>query len=370
MVSEMLVRLGFECSVADLFADRDTQLICEGRVTKLEALSDLGGVERLVRENDFVVFTGGLEGSAAIADTLSRWSKPAFASRKSLEDLADYRILNQAMTQAGVDRYPFSRDPLTHDSGTSVFKNLCHSGTARMVAAKDQTQFSKDECVFQQYISGMSVSLIFVAKNGTATCLGESKQLVDPVNDLMWGGSISGQFLNPGEKAAANRFANSLTSLVGMTGVFGIDFVRNEDGIWPVDVNPRIPASAEVIGDHVMRNHLQAFGIECPPVAESGADSSELCQGKKVIFNRSPNPVRFNEAVLEELPFRFSNPCSPTNIADVPQRDEVIGPGHPICTVLASGNCEKAVHLVLAELETQVLLVLGLENIDLAKPGP
>jgi len=358
MASEMLARLGFACSVADLYADRDTHLICEGRVTKLQALSDLERVERIVREHDFVVFTGGLEGNAAIADTLSRWAKPAFTSSNSLENLADYRILNQAMTEAGVDRYPLSQNPPS-DKGKSVFKNLCHSGTARLATAEDRSRSAKDSYVFQEYISGESISLIFVAKDAAVTCLGESKQLVDPGNNLMWVGSISGisgSFLNPNERASANRFANSLAILAGITGVFGIDFMQNETGVWPVDVNPRIPASAEVIGDHVMQNHLQAFGIECPPVAES----SPLCLGKKVIFNPSANPVRFNDAVLEQLSFRFSNPCSPTSIADVPQRDEVIAPNHPICTVLASGDGGDAVLSNLVALQTQVLLGLGI----------
>lgn len=355
MASEILARMGFECSVADLYADRDTHLICEGRVTKLQKLSDLGGMEQLVREHDFVVFAGGLEGNAATARTLSRWSKPAFTSCESLEGLADYRILNQAMVAAGVDRFPLSPVRQAENRGNNVFKNLCHSGSARLAMPQGETLPAKDGFVFQEYIPGESVSLTFVAQDTTAICVGETKQLVDPANDLMWVGSIAGSYLNPDERTSANRFANSIASLVGMTGVFGIDFIRNEEGIWPVDVNPRIPASAEVIGDHVMQSHLQAFDIEGPP-----AEESIECMGKQVIFNRSPDPIQFTDAVLGKLPLRFSSPCCSRSIADVPQNGELIAPSHPVCTVLASGGCEAAVRESLAAMQTQVLLDLGI----------
>ena len=358
MAAEMLTRLGFACSVADLYADRDSRLICESRVTKLPKLSDLGDCEQLVREHDFVVFAGGLEGCPTLARKLAQWTKPAFMSGETIEELSDYRVLNRAMTESGIDRYLFSRDPQQIDFSNSISKDLRHSGTAKRTTAEDFGDGFQHPLVAQQFIDGKSVSVIFCASSDGVKSLGGSIQLTDEKNPFSWVGSVSGLQLDPEQLRRATTFAIALTRRARLHGVFGIDFILNEDGIWPVDVNPRIPASAEVVGDHVMQHHLNAFGIDCPVVSEQ----NKTVRIKRVLFNRMSSPICFYPGSIKNIPIHFLDASLPASIADVPCDGELIEPGHPILSVVASAVDEREARAGVSRIKSTIFAALSCEN--------
>jgi len=351
----MLTRLGFECSVMDLFADRDTIELCEGRVTRLNQLADLNFHEKKVRLHDFLVFAGGLESSVAVAKNLTRQGKAAFTCSVSLEKLASYEAFNEALAAAGANRYPFFRAAAKLDCPV-VRKDIRHSGTATLVELDKTVERSlPPSTVCQEFIPGDSVSLIFVADPTGVRCLGGSEQVTE---SLSWVGSISGLQLEANELQSAIRFASALAELVGLVGVFGVDFIRNDSGLWPVDVNPRIPASAEIVGDHVMQNHLHAFGIDCKTIHHE----SDLVKGKLVVFNSRDAPIRFERKRLADLPLQCAKPHDPVSIADVPHDKELVSPGRPILTVLVSGSDVEVVRSKLSSLREKILGEFTAEN--------
>ena len=150
---------------------------------------------------------------------------------------------------------------------------------------------------------------------------------------MSWAGSISGLELENSHKKTALKFATNLVELSGLEGVFGIDFIRNEEGLWPIDVNPRIPASAEVVGDHVLWEHMKSFGSLGQREA---LEPSELVQGKLVVFNTLPKAIRFELSKLGDYRLRHQSTYSEESIADVPADGELIKPGHPILTIFAA----------------------------------
>ncbi|QEG22567.1 ATP-grasp domain-containing protein [Mariniblastus fucicola] len=358
MAASMLARLGLEPSVADLYGDADTQMICNGRVTRLQRLSDLKECGRLVRAHEFVLFTGGLEGSASLAKLLVQWSRPLFATAVSVERLLDVELLNAALARSGIHRFHFQTS-VEKVSWPAVLKDPAHSATARLIAGPELlTEVDLTGQVLQQHIPGESVSLIFVADRGVVSCLGGTLQLTE---SMKWVGSISGLRLEKANAETAQRFASELVERTGLKGVFGIDFIRNAEGIWPVDINPRIPASAEVVGDHVMVRHLKAFGIECAFERQP----TELTRGKMVVFNRSNRPLEFRLGCLGEFrmgALSFEKALGQVWIADVPSVNELIPPDAPVCTVLATGSDVNDLKSKLSRLEGEVLRSLGVEN--------
>lgn len=350
MAAEMLFRLGFECSVADLYADTDTRKICENRVKRLNRLADVQNLERFVREHDFTVFTGGLEGRPALADILARWTKTALASSQTIVSLADYEVQNAAMRDAKMDRYLFSRD-VKKMAGAYVQKDLSKSGkTFLNPNSENVTTRLPAPWVAQRLIDGESVSLIFVSHDSAVECLGGSFQLADTQAPMSWSGSVSGLNLELQELESATRFASAISQRTELKGVFGIDFIVNQNGIWPVDVNPRIPASAEVVGDHVMSRHLAAFGIECPrPHA-----ATESFVGKRIVFNRTGSSVRFDRTIVDKYRFRFEDPFGALSVADVPEHSAVIEADHPVLTVLTSGPDLEDVKARLAAVHAEI----------------
>lgn len=355
MAAEMLTRLGFECSVMDLFGDADTHMICNGRVTKIGELSEVAGHKTEVRLHNFVVFSGGLEANDAVAEKLAQFGNVAFTTSESIKLLAHPELFNDALAIAGVDQFPLFRTTGKFDCPV-VCKKMPHSGTATLYATgKAAERTSASNAIFQKFIQGESVSLIFAADSNGVRGLGGSEQLTQ---SLSWIGSISGLQLEANELQSANNFANAIVELSGLVGVFGIDFIRNENGLWPVDVNPRIPASAEIVGDHVMQNHLSAFGIDC----ESKSQEKSQVKGKLVVFNNFDTPIRFEKNRVPNMPIRHEEPGAPISIADVPNDGEVIEPGRPILTVLASGGNPEEVRSFLSSLGRKILGEFRTEN--------
>jgi predicted ATP-grasp superfamily ATP-dependent carboligase len=330
MTAAMLSRLGFTCSVADLFADRDTRMICEGRVTRLDRLNKLNSYEQLVRSHDYVVFAGGLEGKPRLAERVSRWTGRAFTSPVALEKFNDYEVLNKAMESSGLERYPFQRNPMKVTL-PAIAKSL--RGSGRSTLTRHWLDCAKGVFrgrVFQDRIDGECVSLIFVGNGRSAKGLGGSTQICQ---SLVWNGSVSGLELSETDQEASIHLANNLVEHSGIEGVFGIDFIRNKGGLWPIDFNPRIPASAEIVGDHVMQEHMTSFGTN---VGLEKAEPTIAAQGKLVVFNRTSNPIRFELRKIPDFPMRHQSSSSETSVADVPVEGESIKPGHPILTVFVS----------------------------------
>lgn len=348
MAAEMLTRLGFECSVLDLFGDFDASGICDGRVMKIDELAQAADHALNTRMYEFIVFTGGLESSAAVAEKLAQEGRAAFASSESIKLLTCPDVFNEALAVADVNWFPFFQDSRQLD-GPYVRKKIHHSGTAELVESKDfKARSNSRSTVFQKYIAGDSVSLIFVANQSGVQCLGGSEQLTE---SLSWVGSISGLQLAEDELQSAIKFAEILAQLSKIVGVFGIDFIRNQKGLCPVDINPRIPASAEVVGDHVISSHLRAFGIDC----ESTVPNNESVRGKLVVFNSLGGPVRFERNCLADLPIRYLNPSAEVSIADVPNDNEIIEVGRPVLTVFSSGRDAKEVRSKLSSLREEIL---------------
>ncbi len=356
MVAAELVRLGIECSVADLYGDSDTAQICQGRVHKLDRLSDLLDRESLVRAHRFVVFAGGLEGNLKVAEKLAIWSKPVFPDVSSLQQINDVARFNHALLQAGIDRHSLSNDP-ANIGLPAVVKDVTHSATATLVHSESECRsLALPNRIFQKFIEGESVSQLYVAEMGNIECLGGTIQLTE---SLAWVGSISGLKLAQKDKKTAFNFAVALLEQSKFTGIFGIDFVRNKHGIWPVDVNPRIPASLEVLGGFAMQRHLRAFGIECKDACERDA---ELIFGKAVVFNRSDTAVQFVSKRLKGFSLRHLTDPQRVSIGDVPHDGESIKPGHPILTVFASGETQTKVKSNLSTLRREILERLSRKN--------
>jgi predicted ATP-grasp superfamily ATP-dependent carboligase len=110
------------------------------------------------------------------------------------------------------------------------------------------------------------------------------------------------------------EICSRLVEAFGLRGPFGVDFIWDGERAWVVEVNPRPPASLEVI------NPARAAG-------------------KAVVFATE-------DMVVGEL----------EGVRDVPHPGERIAKGRPICTVVATAATPEE---VLAGLEAKAAELLG-----------
>ena len=356
MVASLLAESGFCPVVIDFFADQDTKEICEGRVHRVSSFGEVLELKSCFRKVDAVVFAGGLEGAVDVAVEISKWCELAVAKPESLERTNDFRVFNQALDIAGIGRYPLLRLPDIYGQ-YFVRKQLTRSGSGeRFLYPSGGLPRRNAFDFFQQWIEGESISMIFVASGDDVQLLGVSRQLI---HSMRWVGSVAGLAIDDHDLVPALRFVRAFVDATGLQGVFGVDFVSNADGIWPVDVNPRIPASAELFGPKILQAHLAAFGFA--EFESSHRLFSNTTSGKRVLFNGAVKPVRIRPELTRRYPMHHWGKKTTLQIADVPDAETIIQPKHPVLTVIAKRVDTKYVESTLRDAIEEIERDLVLE---------
>jgi len=123
----------------------------------------------------------------------------------------------------------------------------------------------------------------------TRQLLGRDFDLSRP---FLYVGSIGPLVLRDRELARLDALANVLAAN-GLVGLFNIDFVRNEAGLWPIEVNPRHSASVEVIERAVGLAALHWHVMACREGAlpQSVPLSSDRCAGKAVVYAQQSGAI-------------------------------------------------------------------------------
>jgi predicted ATP-grasp superfamily ATP-dependent carboligase len=202
------------------------------------------------------------------------------------------------------------------------------------------------------------MSALCVAAGGTAVLLGVSRQLVGSVSNGQGGfryvGSIGPLDTPQSIVAAFVCIANALTAAFGLQGLFGVDAIVNDEGVWPVEVNPRFPASAELYdwarGISTVGLHVAAcrWGrLDVPP-----ARTNRLVNGKTIVF--ADRTVTVGDGLKKLAGTRFADDWP--LLCDIPTKGATIRAGEPIVTLFAA---EESDSRVVETLRTQAQVVLA-----------
>ena len=127
-------------------------------------------------------------------------------------------------------------------------------------------------------------------------------------------------------------------------GLFGVDFIlRQDQTVCPIEVNPRFPASVEVL-ERVLKFsavglHVAACRDGVLPAAEALSKVDRVA-GKAILYASRGGVLR--EATLERLNDESLGAEFPA-IADIPAAVGEVAAGQPIVTLLADGSSEEEV---------------------------
>jgi predicted ATP-grasp superfamily ATP-dependent carboligase len=199
----------------------------------------------------------------------------------------------------------------------------------------------------QERIRGVTGSIAFAADGRRAVALGLSRQLVGERSFGAHGFRYCGSLL-ASERAPvfprqaellvrATALADAVTEAFGLRGLNGLDFVARDGVPLPIEVNPRYSASMELVeratGSSLFAIHAGAFEARLPEPAHLPVH----VHGKAIVYARRD--------VIVGDPLAWHVPA----VADVPHPGELIGRGHPICTVLADGpDAERCLRALVA----------------------
>lgn len=337
------LRVGVEPSCGDLFGDADLERVCPVAVTT-DYPFGLEAIARAAPHGPWM-YTGGLENYPDLIESIS-YARPLYGNRReTLAAVRDPFRLARVVRRAGLpvpDCRPDSRG-LPGD-GTWLRKHRRTSGGLRVHAwrgSQRQKTEAADGCwYFQRRIGGTPCAALYVAAGGRARLLGATEQLLAstyPSHDAFcYAGSLGLMPLGGALRESLTTLGASLAESFHLVGLFGVDFILNEQGPWTVEVNPRYTASVEIWEWAARRSAMALHLAACRDGVLPADDwfQGELWYGKQILFARHPSLVdgQFSRAALNANEGR-KWPV----VADIPRTGTRLQIGQPVLTVFAQG---------------------------------
>lgn len=337
-------RAGFSIHAADLFADVDLL-----RATAAIAVADYpAGLEAALvgaHEGGWI-YTGGLENNPALVD---RWAgiRPLWGNAgEVLRRVRRPELVAAALLDAGLkapqvvcEARQVSRD------GRWLIKGRRSSGGAHVAVWNELSPDPSPaaDYYFQQLVAGDPCSAVYVAAGGTAVLLGATRQLIGErwtgAGGLRYCGSVGPLDLSESTERQFARIGTVLAEKFNLAGLFGVDAIVNDLGVWPVEVNPRYTASIEVLerasGFHAIDLHVTACEEGALPASRHWPRSA-VC-GKAILF--ADSRLQIPPAITEKYEQEFT--CVWPSVADISAPGTIIEAGWPILTVFAAAATER-----------------------------
>ena len=328
-----------------MFADRDLR----DRVTvrQIENYPD-GLVDALeALDPKPVMYVGGIENHPRIIQLAQERHRLFGNDVQTVALTHDSEAVGEALGMAHVSfpEHRSANDPPEPD-GSWILRPLNGCG-GRGVTVWDSSQVDHptlgEPHGFQKRVSGTSHSAVFIASEsvGDIRFVGVTRQLIGEsachASGFQWCGNIGPVTLSVDVEHNVRRAGNVLKWKLGLRGIFGIDFIVDEDDVpWIIEVNPRYPASAELLehvtGIPLLAEHCRCFDPDLDVVLEEpieAPDKHYLC--KAILYS----PQRFTLTSELHVPgLVYAIP----EISDVPVVGTTFQPGDPVCTVYAQGD--------------------------------
>jgi predicted ATP-grasp superfamily ATP-dependent carboligase len=196
-------------------------------------------------------------------------------------------------------------------------------------------------------VEGASCSAAYIAAAGRAALIGVTQQLVGAAwtgaDGYRYAGSIGPLSLEDRERDLFTRIGDCLARRFELQGLFGVDAVRTEEAIWPVEVNPRYTASMEILERAL---EIQAIAEHAFACREGRLRGLRLrrdgpCCGKAVVYARAPTTISCD---LDQPAIAGEAERIWPSLADIPNRGTRIDRGRPLTTVFAAGRSRESVH--------------------------
>ncbi len=367
------VRAGFAPVCGDLFADLDLRA-CARVLEVADYPRDLAAAAAAVPDIPWI-YTGGLENHPALVRKISR-SRPLWGNGAHvLAKIRDPWRVASELAAAGLPALRvWPRTERRPDADGTWMRKPLRGAAGRGISVWDRHgsrgQVVRDAFYFQERRAGVPISALFLAIPERTLLLGVTGQLVGlaavHAPSFAWCGTIAPATVSRETRASIVRIAERLAPWAGLRGLFGCDFLLDENGPWLTEVNPRYPASTEMVeyqlGVPLLDWHRRACelfasspfvapplvvppagGLAPEPIPASHPNPPEVL-GKIILYAKSeltaPDLSRFiirpSNWILDRRTLNESLPY----IADIPVPGTHITAGQPICTLFARARSE------------------------------
>jgi predicted ATP-grasp superfamily ATP-dependent carboligase len=355
------VRAGFQVVAADLFADTDLQAIAQASQVRAYPDSLVDWLRQLDPKPLAWMYTGALENHAELIDQMSDIAPLWGNSGKVLREVRSPWRLADTLRQAGL-LYPEIRatpDGLPLDGTWLAKSGRGASGSGvraweigqevddvpnaftRNRPPADPLVYPSQNPFYQERIDGVPCSAVFVAARGAAALLGVVRQLIgEPwlaARAFQYCGAIGPWPVAEATRSEIRRIGEVLAARFGLCGVFGVDLmIDREERIWTIEINPRYPASAEIVERATSVGTVAAHASACcnGSFPSKTSENDRILHGKAILFARRP------VTVSSEFEDRTRNPRRANllpEFADLSSPGTRIDTARPVMTTFATG---------------------------------
>jgi predicted ATP-grasp superfamily ATP-dependent carboligase len=346
-------RAGFSPHAIDLFGDADLRAIAS--VTQIQRYPAEFLPALAAAPNAPWMYIGGLENYPRLVARLARLRPLLGNGPLALAKVRDPRWLAETL-HGEVVRFPqtirlsdsipdaasvWLRKPRRSGGGLGIHRFALDSSTAR----------GSSRSLLQRFIPGESLSATFLAHGGHAKWIGAAEQWIGTgwgaPGEFQYAGSLTPANITAEEQTNLLNLAQRLTEDAGLQGLFGLDLVRDQQGWWLIEVNPRYTASMELherrSGRALIAEHCAVFQASAMAISSVVARSSNSFDAKLIVYATCAGIA--GDAFCNALDSLTSNGIT---TADIPMANSPIQAHSPICTLFASGDEREAIrHLLL-----------------------
>lgn len=339
----------------DLFADADLKQLVP--VAQRCAIADYphGFLPILANAPKVpVAYTGGIENSPFFVSQLARdrviWGNDASV----LSKVRDPIYWNGVLRRAGFPTPALALETaMMNPSARWLRKPLQGTGGQGISFT---TTVPTDRTVFvQEYIAGPPHSAVCIGLGEQSRFLGITQQLIGTewlnAKPFQYAGNIGPCDLPATAQAVVEQLARCIATQMNVRGLFGFDFILVGTTPVVVEINPRYPASVEVLE---RASNLRAFAWH-----QVAFCSTQLPEGHSFRGVMAKGILYATRQLLitPELSQRL---LDTPDLADIPNRGEVIESGWPILTMFAASDSPVDAGNRLRARTTEVRALLGL----------
>ncbi|MDD5275941.1 MAG: ATP-grasp domain-containing protein [Methylovulum sp.] len=341
MLAQAAKNAGLKPLAIDLFADLDTRVYAEDFV-KIRSLAE----EDLRPAVDFFIgryaVTHAIYGSGfeCYPESLHYLSKRLIVLGNPPDTFA--RVQSKAEFFAVLSDlsipYPEVSFNVPAQAGNWLVKPLQGQGG---IGIKPADYDSTDNSVYwQKYQSGTPHSVLFLADGQTVQSIGFNTQWTVPSDAgeaFIFSGIINSSNLSAKQKILLLGWLAGLVPELSLKGLNSIDFIQDGDGLYVLEINPRLPASMQLYGNKLLMRHILA-------------SQGEMADGfiRQVGFTAYQIVYADYDVLIPDV-FEWPDGC-----VDLPAPGVNCRKGQPICSIIASQNTPKAVFEQLQHAQQQI----------------
>ena len=327
MLARLAIDAGYTPVVVDGYADTDTRLMALDvvKVASLRLADVLPALDALRMRHGLthVVYGSGFEYSTDTLAYLHRnWevlgnSAAVFRSLQQKSEFFD-QLAALSIPHPETVFMPPNAD------GAWLVKPLRGEGGIGIRRYRADCDRDVDDCYWQRFVVGESMSALFVASDGYVDVLGFNRQATLALDDdrcCVFAGVDSHAELGSAHRGVVVDWLRKLVGIYRLRGLGSLDFILADGQCYLLEINARIPASAQLYGKGVLESHIQA----CLGNRQSPKPKSTLPSAYRVIYADRDLAI---PGVVDW----------PEWVSDRPDGGVFIGKGQPICSIIAAGK--------------------------------